>query len=103
METITTSHRHYTDLEREELIEQWKQSGKNKLAFCKEREIGYFSFNSWIKGKKKKAMKVKSGFVSVKVKNQGENISAKFILKSGTIVNVYQALDADFISALLKA
>ncbi len=101
METTTLSRR-YSDLERQELIAQWKQSGKSKVTFCKERELSYYSFNDWIKRGNKKSIKQKSSFVPITIKNSEGSIFAQLILKNGTSVNIYKQVDVNYLTALIK-
>jgi transposase-like protein len=100
---METKNPRYSDNEKQTFIEQWKQSGKTKVAFCKEKGIGYCTFNGWVKREKKKIEKSKSSFVALRIKNSAESIFAQIILKNGTTVNIYQAVDSSFVSALLKA
>jgi len=98
---METTHRRYTDLEKQELIEQWKQSGKNKFAFCKENSLSYFSFCDWVR-KRKRGPKTKPSFVAVSVKGNSEKPFAELSLKNGIQITLHQAVDAAFLSALLK-
>lgn len=93
----------YTDLEKQELIEQWKQSGKNKMTFCKERSLSYYSFNDWIKRRNRKKEKPTPSFVPLKIKNPESSIFAQVVLKNGATVNIYQEVEAHFLAALIKA
>lgn len=98
METIP---RRYTDLERQELIDQWKQSGKNKTEFCKENSLSYFSFCDWIR-KRKRVPKTKSSFIPVKIKPNSEKPFAEISLKSGTVITLYKEVNVAFLSCLVK-
>ena len=100
MET-NTPHR-YSDLEKQELIEQWKQSGKTKTLFCKERDLSYFSFCMWSNDKKKTSPKAKGSFVPLKVKLPAETIFCQLILKNGTTVNFYHPVETNYLATVLK-
>lgn len=102
METTPGQYR-YSDLEKEELIEQWKQSGKNKSIFCKEQGVSYYSFNDWIKRRDKKKQKAKTSFVSLKIKNSQEPIFTQLVLKNGITVNIFHRVEANYLATLLKA
>jgi transposase-like protein len=102
MEKNTTA-RSYTDLEREELIEQWKQSGQSKAAFCKELSVSYCSFNDWIKRKHKKEKSGKPSFVPLKIKTSSQTNFATLISRSGLTVNLHQPVASSYLLALLKA
>lgn len=93
----------YSDLEKQEFIEQWKQSGKSKMAFCKEIGIGYYSLIDWVKQKNKKAEKPKSSFTQLRIKDSTDSIFAQINLKNGSTINLYQSVDPSFISTILKA
>jgi hypothetical protein len=96
--------RRYTELEKQELIEQWKESGKSKLIFCKEIGIGYYSLLEWIRGgKRKSSQKTKPSFVPVELKQAGQAVFVQLILKNGTTVNIHQRVEAVFLVTLLKA
>lgn len=98
----TQPHR-YTDLERQEFIEQWKQSGKNKAAFCKERSLSYYSFNDWVRQRNRKSERSKSAFIPLKVKNPESSIFTQLILKNGITVNIYHQVEASYLAALIRA
>lgn len=78
METTTLPHR-YTDLEKQKLIEQWKQSGKSKVAFCKERELNYYSFNDWVRRRDRRKEKSKPSFLLVTIKKAEDSIFAQLV------------------------
>lgn len=102
MEKGITTQR-YSDIEREELIEQWKESGKSKAAFCKASSISYYSFNDWIRRRNEKGKKVKPSFVPLEIKTTSESNFATLILKNGITVNLHQRVDSIYLIALLKA
>jgi len=93
----------FTDQQKQELIEQWKQSGKTKIDFCKERDLKYFSFVGWSSDKKKKKRSVdNSSFVPVKISRNTEALFAQLTLKNGAILNIYHPVEAGYLSALVK-
>jgi hypothetical protein len=102
MEKSTTARR-YTELEREELIEQWKQSGKSKTVFCKERSVSYYSFNDWIKRRNKKVKNGKPSFVPLKIKPSSQTNFATLISSNGLTLNFHQPVESSYLIALLKA
>jgi len=101
MDTTSAPSR-YSDLEKQEFIEQWKQSGKNKSSFCKERFLSYHSFNDWIRRRNRKKEKPKTSFVPLKIKNYEESIFTQLLLKNGTAVNIFQYVEASYLVTLLK-
>lgn len=98
---METSPRRYTDLEKQELIEQWKQSGMNKISFCKSRAISYYTFVDWT-GKRERKQKTKSSFIPVKIKNESAAPFAQIILKNGTNIIIHQQVEVSYLSALIK-
>jgi hypothetical protein len=72
------------------------------VIFCREQSISYYSFNDWIKRRNKKPEKPKSSFVSLKIKNPESPIFTQLILKNGTTVNIYQQVEASYLTALIK-
>jgi hypothetical protein len=94
----------YTTLEKQELIEQWKQSGISKLAFTREKKINYFSFCEWARGRKRSyKSKPKNAFLPVEIKGNSSQHFAHLVLKSGAIINLYQPVESSYLVALLKA
>jgi transposase-like protein len=95
--------RRYTDLEKQELIQQWKESGKSKAAFCKERSIGYYTFNDWVKRRIGKNKTTSSSFISLQVKSSLPSDFATLTLKNGSTVSLHQRVEANYLMTLLKA
>lgn len=94
----------YTALEKQNFLEEWKLSGKNKAAFCKDQQISYHSFNHWLKQGQKTVGKEKSSFIPVVVKSSNpHSIFSQIILKNGATVNIYQPVDSSFLRDILKA
>jgi hypothetical protein len=111
METneATISLRGHSAKEKQQLIESWKQSGKSRMDFCKERGINYHTFISWINPKKQKKLpkvkpvKVSSGFSEVKLTSPVTgNLFAQIVIEK-TQVNLFHPVSADFLKRLLGA
>lgn len=63
------NRKHYSTLEKQALIEEWKQSGLSKLAFTREKKINYFSFCEWTRGRKRNyKSRPKNAFLPVEIK-----------------------------------
>lgn len=97
---METAHR-YTDLEKQELIEQWKQSGLSKILFCKNKNVNYYTFVDWT-GKRDRKQKTRSLFIPVKVNSNNNSPFAQIVLKNGTSITIHQQVDPSYLSALLK-
>ena len=108
MEINSEKPHRYTDQERQDFIAQWQQSGKNKMVFCKEHSLSYYSFNDWIKRRNKKSKPKPSqscrqaGFLPVKVKSNPDKPFAELVLRNGTAINLFHAVDANYICQLIK-
>lgn len=89
-----------TRQEKDELIAQWKQSGKSRKLFCIEQGLNYNSFVTWHKEQKAKS-KTEPGFSQVVVQS-GEKLVAQLHLPGELRIDLYQPLSAEFIRALLK-
>ncbi len=64
--------------QKEEIIQQWQQSGKSRMVFCQEHGITYNSLVGWCKQFRDK--KASSGFSEVKVNsdsNSNSNVSIR--------------------------
>ena len=97
------SPRRYTDLEKQELIQQWRESGKSKAAFCKERSIGYYAFNDWVMRRIRKKKATSSSFIPLQVKSSLPEDFATLTLKNGSTVSLHQRVEAIYLLTLLKA
>lgn len=91
----------------QQLIEQWKQSGQSKKAFCRDQGLNYMTFIGWGYNHKKK--KVKTGilkestdFVPLKIKKENHQVFAEVLLKQGVSVLIYQNVTAEYIRNLIR-
>jgi transposase-like protein len=101
---LKNNRKHYTSLEKQELVEQWKQSGKSKLAFSKEIQVSYFTLCHWVKGRDRShKAKTRSSFLPVEIKPETSKTFAHLILKSGTSIQIHQPVESSYLVALLKA
>jgi hypothetical protein len=101
---LKNNRQHYTLLEKQELLEQWKQSGKSKLAFSKEIQVSYFTLCNWIKARNRNhKAKTKSSFLPVEIKPDTHKPFAHLILKNGTSIQIHQPVESSYLVALLKA
>jgi transposase-like protein len=96
------SPRRYSDLEKQELIEQWKQSGKSKAGFCKERMVSYYSFNDWLRVRNRKKS-TQPSFVPLEIKASNESNFATLTLKNRFVVILHERVEPAYLLALLKA
>ena len=100
----------YVTRSREEvqkLIDQWKQSGKNKTVFCREQNIKYLTFIGWTNPKRKKSKPVApSGFVPLKFTENRtsahENIFAEINFRNGSSVKIHSSVSSGFLRNLLR-
>ena len=94
--------------EKQALIESWKQSGKTKTIFCKERGVNYYTFMSWINPKKQtKSYKTRMqkdvpAFTEVKIASSTPGNLFARISVGKTSVDLFQPVSSDFIRRLLQ-
>ena len=73
METENNVHKGWrTREQKEELIQQWQQSGKSRKEFCKEKGITYNSLVGWCKQFNDR--KASLGFTEVKCKHPTNHV-----------------------------
>jgi hypothetical protein len=93
----------YSIPQRQELLQEWQQSGISKKAFCQEKGLKYQTFVTWKgSGKKKGQAARESSFVPVVVKGHTDPPFAQVSLKSGAVLSIYQPVAAAFLSKLFK-
>lgn len=92
----------FSEEERKSFIEQWKQSGKNKLSFCKEKGLNYYSFNTWIKPKVRKKKSGKPSFVALKVDQDTDFPFAEIVLRNGTVIRIFQRIEPGYLSGFIR-
>ncbi len=92
----------FTASQREDLIQEWKQSGKSKKDFCVEKGLKYMTFVCWKSKDQTNQAPVKNSFMQVAVRNEPEALFAKLLLNNGTALHIYQPVEASYLSRLLK-
>lgn len=101
METKTKQK--FSEHQKQTLLKEWKQSGKTKIDFCKEKDLKYFTFVSWKEIKdKKKASDIGNSFLPVKIKKSSDSPFAQLTLKNGAVVKIYSPVAATFLAILVK-
>lgn len=99
----TNSKRTFTEYQKQQLLIEWQQSGLTKIAFCKEKQIKYYTFVSWKSIlPKKKSILSENSFLPVEIKKDFDSVFAQLTLKNGTVVSLYHAVEASYLSALVK-
>ncbi len=91
----------YSAEERQQFIEQWKQSGISRQAFCRQNNLSYYSLIYWTKKKRHKNKFLSSEFIPLKVKPDAERIFAQ-IEAAGKRLQLYQPVTAHFLKQLLS-
>lgn len=90
----------YSPEEKQKIIEQWKQSGINRAAFCRANNLSYHTLIYWTRKprilKKHKA----SEFIPIKIKSSAESIFAQ-IETGGKRIQLYRPVTAVFLKQLL--
>ena len=85
--------------QKQEIIQQWQQSGKTRKEFCMEQGISYNSLVSWCKELRDK--KSSNGFTEVKL-NQTTSLFAQVLLPGGIKIDFYQSIPAELIRSFIK-
>jgi len=89
------------------LIDQWQQSGKSIIQFCKDENISYHTFHYW---RKKLSSRdafgtKKPGAKFIKLKNVAKRVVdpgyCEVVLTNGNRVVLHGQLQSDFIKSLL--
>ena len=85
------------------LLDQWKQSGKNKTVFCHEQNINYQTFIGWTTPKKSRHKK-SSSFIplNVSVQEEKQNIFASIQFRNGNRICFHQPVSAEYFQSILK-
>ncbi len=83
--------------EKEQLLAQWKQSGKSRKEFCQEHGINYGTFVTWPHEYNRKG---KSGFKEVKLVQPATSLFAQVYFPSGIRVDFFQQISSDFFRSL---
>lgn len=99
----TNARQTFTEDQKQQLLIEWKQSGLTKIAFCNEKQIKYYTFVGWKNTHpKKKSAASESSFLPVEIKKDFDSLFAQLTLKNGTVVSLYQPVEASYLSALVK-
>ena len=84
--------------QKEEIIQQWQQSGKSRREFCEEYQIKYNSLVTWCKELRDK--KGSSGFSEVKIK-EVSGLYAQVHLPGGIRIEFFQVVPVGYFRSLL--
>ncbi len=90
----------YSPEEKQQIIEQWKQSGLSRQAYCRQNNLSYYSLIFWTKKKRNRNKPVSNEFIPFKIKSGSENIFAQ-IETGGKRIQLYQSVTANFLKQLL--
>jgi hypothetical protein len=85
-------------------IDQWKLSGQNQLAFCREHQIVYHSFHYWYKRYKqsRNSASAPAGFIELKPSYPQAGVFAELIYSNGNKIVLNQPVAVDFLKALVS-
>ncbi len=85
--------------QKEEIIQQWQQSGKSRKEFCQEHGITYNSLGGWCKQFRDK--KASTGFSEVKV-NSYSGIFAQVHLPGGIRIDFFHSIPNEYFQSLIR-
>ncbi len=93
--------RKFTNEQREELIQRWKDSGKGKKKFADEHGIKYMTFIDWVRKRQgKRSLEVPSQhFIPLEV--PASSIFAALTLGGKQII-FYQFVPAEYLKTILR-
>lgn len=102
---IPKSRRRYSPEEKQQIIEQWKQSGLSRQAYCQENNLSYFTLIHRANKKRTrwKAQKnrVASEFIPIKIKTGTEQVFAQIEI-GNKLIRLCQPVTANFLKQLLR-
>jgi len=96
----------YSDREIEDLISAWKESGKSKIAFCRERGVKYYTFIAWFSKRgtskrKAKTQQIGTGFSQIKIRSGSSATFAEIKFMDGCSLNIFQPVSPEFLRSLI--
>ena len=91
----------FTNEQREELIQRWKDSGKGKKAFADEHGIKYMTFIDWVrKRQRKRSLEIPSEqFIPLEI--PVSTIFAELTF-SGKKIIFHQSVPAEYLKTILR-
>lgn len=91
----------FTNDQREELIERWKQSGKGKKQFADENGIKYMTFIDWVRKRKRKSISEAPSekFIPLEISSPSCFAELNF---GGKKIIFYQQVSADYLKIILR-
>lgn len=96
--------RRYSAEEKQQLIEEWKQSRLSRQAFCRQNNLNYYTLINWTSKKRSEGKPNNAepdNFIPLQVKPGAEKIFAQ--IESGNKrLHLYYAVPASFLKQLLR-
>lgn len=89
----------YSEEERQELILQWRQSGKSRKKFCEERSLNYYTFGTW-HAKKAEMKNAATGFTEIKMQSGG--LFAQMHLPGGIKIDFYHRVPVEYFQSFFQ-
>lgn len=104
METALQKPKRYSAAEKQQYIEQWKQSSLSRMAFCRQNKLNYHTLINWTgkrDSRKKAGSSETDSFIPIQVKSPVEKIFAQ--IESGSKrIHLYHPVTASFLKQLLQ-
>lgn len=89
-----------------QIVDLWRQSGKNKKQFCRENNIVYMAFIGWTAPKKSRKLsgtkEKPSGFVPIRVNQALLGVFAEINLPGGSKVIFHSPVSAQYLKDILR-
>lgn len=90
----------YSSKEKQQVIEQWKQSGLNRAAYCRANNLSYHTLIHWTRKPRKRKRSESSEFLPIKIKSDTETVFAQ-VETGGKRIQLYHPVTAGFLKQLL--
>lgn len=97
---VQMSPARYSPEQKQQIIEQWKQSGLSRRAFCLQQKFCYYTLIHWTKEKRIRKKVVASDFIPVDVKKDTEQVFAQIEIQ-GKRIQLFQPVTAHFLKHLI--
>ena len=111
METneVKITRKWYTQFEKQQIIDHWKESGKSKREYCHESGVNYYTLMKGLSRKRKhkspssKRRQSDSCFLQVKLPPASTGNPFVRIYIGKTTVDLYDPVSSDFLFQLLRS
>ena len=102
MEEPINSRTRFTDQEKKEIMQRYRESDLSKMKFAEQNGIKYYTLINWFEKERNVAVsKVEKSFSQVLVSNE-EGLFAELKTEHGFTLRFYKPIEAIYLQTLLK-